>query len=230
MPSAREFVAAVQGRFGDLSMVIAPATHIVFRQADLPLDGVTDIVFTSQNGVAGFARLSQRRDMRAWCVGGRTAEAARAAGFATQTGPGDAAGLLDAILTARPTGRVIWPRGHEAAVDIAKPLNSAGIETFSPVIYAADPCAPTPEATALLAQPGPVLLPLFSARSAAIVADWAQGCRAQITLIAISQGVADAASTMGATRIAVAVRPDEAAMLDALATCLHRDGTAGPKP
>ena len=216
--ASRRFADQIAARFGDVGVVISPAIQIVFRDAVLPLEGVRDIVFTSQNAVQGVCRLTDRRDLRAWCVGGRTAQVARDAGFEVREGPGDAQGLLRLILADRPLGRVIWARGEHAAVDVAEVLNSAGIETVSAILYTAEPLPPGPEAAALLAGDAPVIVPLFSARTAQIVASWTRGAHAPLTVLALSDAVAAAQPPCAAT--IVAPQPDSAGMLDALAAAL----------
>ena len=67
-----------------------------------PIEGVTlpafdALAFTSANGVRVFAHLNPRRDAPVFCVGARTADEARAAGFANVTsadGDVSALGLL----------------------------------------------------------------------------------------------------------------------------------------
>jgi len=60
--------------------IVAPvlAVETLDVRLDQPFDAV---IFTSRNGVHAFARLSDRRDAPAWCVGDATADAARTAGF-----------------------------------------------------------------------------------------------------------------------------------------------------
>ncbi|MEI7573965.1 MAG: uroporphyrinogen-III synthase, partial [Phenylobacterium sp.] len=57
------------------------------------------LAFTSANGVRAFARLTPRRDLKAWCVGTATAGAARVAGFVDLVaGGGDVEALARVIL------------------------------------------------------------------------------------------------------------------------------------
>ena len=64
------------------------------------------LAFTSANGARQFATLSPRRDDPVFCVGARTAEAAREAGFKNVTSAdGDADALAQAILASLQTSK-----------------------------------------------------------------------------------------------------------------------------
>lgn len=221
--ASRRFAEAARERFGDLPVVISPAMRTVFLSPELPGQDVAGLIFTSENAVTGFCRLSSRRGLPAWCVGERTARVARAEGFEVTAGPGDGEGLAATIIAAPPPGPLLWPHGADMAIDIAKSLESAGIETFSLVVYAQEPLPPSPEAQALLAGAAPVLLPLFSPRSARLVAGWASGCAAPLWVAAMSPAVAEAIAAPPPDRLVVAERPAADAMLAALGALLAAD-------
>lgn len=217
-PQAERFAAALRARFGPgLRIVVSPLMAAEMLDADLPLAGARGLVFTSETGVAGFARLSQRRDLPAHCVGRATAEAARAAGLAVATvAAGDAAALTAALAGAE--GPLLWPRGKDAAVDLRAAL--APMEVRAAVVYRQAPCPATAEARALLAGAAPVALPLFSPRSARLVAAALPDRRAPLLLAAMSEAVATAATELNPARCVVAASPDAAAMIAALAALL----------
>ncbi|WP_343080466.1 uroporphyrinogen-III synthase [Ostreiculturibacter nitratireducens] len=215
-PASRRFAEALRSRLGELRVVISPVTRTAFRAPDLPDRDFAGLVFTSENAVTGFCRLSPRRDIHAWCVGERTAGAARKEGFAVTRGPGDGAALAEAMIAAAVPGPVLWPHGADMAFDIAERLNSAGVETVSAVVYEQEALPPTAEAQALLSGSVPVLLPLFSARSARLVVDWARGSTAPFSVAAMSEAVARASEPLAAGNLVVAERPDAEAMLDAI--------------
>lgn len=221
------FADAFRARFGrDWPVLISPLTQIVLLEPGPPPDAEADLVFTSENAVIAYASRCHGRGAVAWCVGERTAQAAREAGFITRVGPGDAVGLVRVIIAGGEARRLIWPRPVHAAYDIASDLNSAGIETISWVIYDQQSCEPTPQAVSMMALPDPVLLPLFSARSALIAGAVFARSSAQIDLAAFSDAVAIAAAGLPARHSIVAARPDSAAMLDALAALIGPDKMA----
>ncbi|MEM9725051.1 MAG: uroporphyrinogen-III synthase [Pseudomonadota bacterium] len=108
-----------------------------------------------------------------YCVGDKTAEAARAAGFdAAKAGPGDGARLAEMMLSdlhaAGAAAPVLVVRGRDVAFDLAGALRAGGMEVAERALYAADPVArlPAPARSALTA--GAVAAALFfSARTVA---------------------------------------------------------------
>ncbi|MCV2872725.1 uroporphyrinogen-III synthase [Defluviimonas sp. WL0050] len=218
---SRRFAQAFRDRFGaDWPVVMSPLTEIRTRDPG-PIPPETDgVIFTSQNAVTAYAALTPRRDAIAWCVGDRTAEAARSAGFSVQVGPGDAAGLVNAIKARNGGTRYMFPRGVHVARDVAAELNSAGIETVSVIVYEQLAVAPTPQAEKLLASPEAVLLPLFSPRSARIAAERFAGCAAHLRIAAMSDAVAEAAADLNPGTLRIATHPDGSSMLDALAALI----------
>ena len=128
--ASRRFAAAVQGALGGgWRVVISPLMETRFLT--VPLPDCDTLAFTSETAVRAVARLGTDRRALAWCVGPRTEEAARAAGYSTKRGGGTAEELVAAILADRPGGTVFCPRAQDQAVDVAILLNSAGIETLS---------------------------------------------------------------------------------------------------
>ena len=140
----------------------------------------------------------------------------------TKRGGGTAEELVAAILADRPGGTVFCPRAQDQAVDVAKLLNLAGIETVSEVVYAQIAQSPTDEACDLLAGTDPVILPLFSARSARLAVAAFHGHRAPLCVAAISAQVAKEAEGLGAGEVFVAETPDAAGMIGALARLATR--------
>lgn len=214
--SAR-FAAAFRANFGaDWPVVLSPLMETIWRSPRLDLDGVAALIFSSETAVQGYCRLQTTRNLRAWCVGVRTAEAARVAGFDAVEGPGDAARLADMILRAGADGKMLWPHGKQVAFDIADRLNRAGTETVSVTVYDQKTLPPTDAARALVAGSDPVLLPLFSPRSAALACAAFADSRAPLWVAALSPSIADACAPLGPRRLSVAVRPDSESLLAAL--------------
>lgn len=214
---SRRFAEAFRARFGaDWPVVIAPLTGIVWLNPALPARLPAHVVFTSENAVRAFVRLTSDRSATAWCVGPRTQAVAGAAGFATRRGPGDGAGLARLIGASGEVRTVLYPRPFHAAGDLAGELKSAGIETVSLVVYDQEARPLSDDAIRVLGGRSPVLLPLFSPRSARLAVAAAGDARAPILLAAISGAVAQAARGIPALRSVTAARPDGEAMLDAL--------------
>lgn len=187
------------------------------------------LIFTSENGVAGFVAQVARRSWPVWCVGTRSAAAARAAGFATVRSAhrqgGDAEGLLQLLCAQRPQAPLLHLRGAHARGQLAERLTAAGLPCTAQVVYdqAAQPL--TPEAHTLLAQPGDVILPLFSPRSARLLVAELAHPAARLWPVAISPAAADIWSSARSEQPALAARPDARAMLQAVQTLAQQLAT-----
>lgn len=187
---------------------------------DVVLPDFDALAFTSANGVRQFAILSQRRDVPVFCVGARTAEAAREAGFATVAsadGDVEALGLL--IADDLPKGaRLLHAGNEEARGDLTGRVRSAGLAVDFIAIFRAAPArTPGPALKAHLAgHPAFEAVMIHSPRGAAIVAGFAQGSTASLDIAAISAAAA-APLAMIPGRTEIAAHPDEQSLLSALA-------------
>lgn len=227
---AARFAEAFRGRFGaGWPVLVSPMSRLDFLPAHLPLDDAGALIFTSETGVAAFLRLSDRRDLPAFCVGPRTAEAARAAGMAAVTGPGDALGLADMLRADPPGGALVHVHGVHVAADLAAILGAEGLRVRGVTAYDQVTLAPSPEALALLRRPGPLLLPLFSARAALLLGTLRPVPAAPLRIAAISEEVAHAAARLSPARLAVAAEPNAPAMLDALGGLIDAGPPADPR-
>jgi uroporphyrinogen-III synthase len=217
---------AAQGdRFAhDLRTRFGPETQIVLSPLLVPdhltpalPDPVAGVIFTSETGVAALARLRPANGLPAWCVGDRTAHAARQAGYAARSAAGDAAALVAMILAEAPPGPLLHARGADSRGAVADHLTAAGIRTTEAVVYAQRPAPLTAEARSLLGGVDPVVVPLFSPRSAGLftAAAAAIAAPAPLWVAAISPAVAAAAAALRPARQAVAASPDAASLLDA---------------
>lgn len=216
-----EEVAQALGPVFDV--VISPLIDIEFHDAQLPA-GQAGVIFTSENAVAAYARLGTGAGMTAWCVGPRTAQAATAAGFRARSADGDAAALVALLQREKVTGPLLHVRGVHARGQVAEQLNSAGIETYELALYDQVPRPLTAGAQAALAGEAPVFLPVFSPRTAKILAEQAEDVAAPLRLFAFSTAVAEALRPLPRQALHVADRPDAAAMIAALADAI----AAGP--
>jgi len=215
-------------RFADQvgGAVISPLMLPEFLDAALPAGDFAALILTSETGAEAARRISATGAVLpslAYCVGGRTALAAQAAGFQTLSADGDVNALL-ALITAQPAaGRLLLLRPVDAAGDLKNSLISAGIETVSVTVYRQKPQRLNAEATALLQGDSPVILPVFSPRSARLLAAEIRRIhgRAPLWLAALSPAVAQAFD-LHAALIQIAARPEASSMLDAVAA-LQRD-------
>lgn len=224
LAAGQAFAEAVRAALGpDWPLVAAPLQAIVFRPEAgalrAALAAVPVLLFTSQAGVAAF-QAARGGDMppglRAWAVGPQTAAAAEAAGLKVQSAGGDAAGLAAALLAAGEAGPFLHLRGAHQRGDLVGQLAAAGLPAKALVLYDQSPCPLSPEAAALLAAPGLVLAPLFSPRSAALLAAVRPEGGADLHLLALSPAVAAEFPLRPGDRCTLAASPDGEGMIAAL--------------
>ncbi|WP_407149650.1 uroporphyrinogen-III synthase [Bradyrhizobium sp. ORS 86] len=164
-----------------------------------------------------------------FAVGAHTADAARAAGFGeVLVAKGDAIALRDLVLARVDAGalakaaRLLYLAGADLSRDLAGELGQKGLTVVTRTTYRMAPVASFPrEVTeAFLANRITAVLH-YSRRSALAFLDAVRARGLEISALAlpqccISAAVASVLRDAGATQVAVAARPDESALLDAL--------------
>ncbi len=180
------------------------------------------LAFTSANAVRAFAKLSAPRDAPVFCVGRRTAEAAREAGFGdVQSADGDVGALSRLIADKLAPGQHLLHSGNEdSRGDLAGQLAAHGISAvFVPTYRAAAAVKPGPVLAAhLRGEPHFKAVLIHSPRGASILAGFlkAASAAAPVDIAAISRAAAQPLDGL-VRRAAVAATPDEAGLFAALA-------------
>ena len=178
---------AMAAEFADSARVVnAPVMHISGAGARVDLSGYGGVILTSANAVDFAPALD---GIRVYCVGNRTADAARARGAEIVLVAQDADAL---VRECESPGPLIHLRGEHARGDVAKRLSLAGIETHEAVIYRQQARPLSKEARALIEGEARVILPLFSPRSARLVGEQVERVGPQVAAIAMSPAVASA--------------------------------------
>ncbi|MBW0158281.1 uroporphyrinogen-III synthase [Sedimentimonas flavescens] len=220
--ASRRFAMQFHDRFGpDFSVVIAPLMEIVALAPPIP--EAQALIFTSQNAVTPLVALSPAMGRRAYCVGARTADVARKAGFEVIEGPGDARTLMPMIAKHHQEGRLLHARGVEVAVAVADILSTAGFETLEAVVYRQEARPIAPDSLALLRKAGVILAPVFSPKSARLLAGLGLH---RLQIAAISPSVAEACAEIGPDRLEIAPSPDAEGILEALARLIGSGNAA----
>lgn len=235
-PGAEADAAALQA-LGHAPL-IDPVLEIVPVPATVDLEPVAAVAVTSAAAVRALAALTPRRDRPLFAVGAATAAAARAAGFVEvdagdDTEAGDARALAARLVRAAPGDRapwpVLWPRGREVAADLAAlafALAPGRVEVRPVVVYAAERRTPEQALAAVAAGEIAAVL-LHSPRGARAAADALQAAGlAPPPAVALSPAVA---AVWPGEVLAVAARPDAAALMGALAEAL-RGALGKPAP
>ena len=205
-------------------VLIAPLMTVEPVAADLGR-GWAGVIVTSANAPGAIAAHVARATLiklPAYAVGRRSAEAARVAGFTDVTSAGgDVRDLVQLIAErhADAKGPLLYLAGEDRAADLIGELGARGIAAEMRVVYRAA-TAPYPPALTAALKAGEIEAVLhFSRRSAD---NYLSGARAAGLVeqalaprhFCLSAQVAAPLQDAGAARVALAARPDEAALLE----------------
>ncbi|MDU8910020.1 uroporphyrinogen-III synthase [Aestuariicoccus sp. MJ-SS9] len=179
------------------------------------MDGFGGLIFTSANGVHSYGVLGGRTDLPAFCVGQATARVAEEIGLTAVSADGDADALVDMILQRRPKGRLLHVRGAHSRGAVADRLRASGLDAQEVIAYDQPLLPLTDDARAALDGAAPVVVPLFSPRTAQHLSAQNLG-KAPIYVAAISQTVADAVPAAYVTMLETAAAPNANAMREAV--------------
>lgn len=194
--------------------VFAPLIGIVACNAKVPMGPDDAAIFTSFNGVGqgpnGLGR-------RAYCVGPATTSAARKRGWNARELGETANELVAALLQERPDQRLFHLSGTHTRGDVASRLAQAGLLASNIAVYDQTAFELSDEACALLSRPRPVLVPLFSPRTASLFAAAAPAPATNCaSVIALSDTVAQALGSFCPVNLSIASAPNADAMCDAV--------------
>lgn len=211
-----------------IATAIWPLTRIVATTGPIPVPpGTGGLIFTSQNAVAAFAGISAERTLCAWCVGDRTAGAARAAGFTNVVSAGGTVDDLADLLAAAPPSRLLYLRGRHVSADLAAQLRRYGHRIQSAVVYGAEATGPPPADIAAGLRSGAIeTVALWSRRAAAVLADQAalnpDWPLARMRVVVISARAAEPLTACGFAGVSIAPTPDGPGMLAAIRAAVRQ--------
>ena len=206
--------------------VPAPLATRLAVPVTIPGKAFDAIILTSRAGLAMLDRAQQEalKQVPVFCVGDASAALARQAGFATVfSASADVAGLIGLVKNTIPQGgSLLYLTGEPRKPDVEQAFADTMMLTTR-VTYRMQAAAVfPPEALALLDDPHPVWLPYSQQsvqRAAALAAASPQPdlfIRARHLLI--SDALQDSVKAAGGSRITIAARPDQQAMMDSLLT------------
>lgn len=203
--------------------VVLPLSEVRALSLALPPPGTVDVVAaTSANALRHLPAATDTLLARpCYAVGGRTADAARQAGFTDiRAAAGDGAALAAMIAAAEPAGAtVLYLCGRVRRPEFERALAQAGLVVHVAEVYDTAFIEPGRAVTALAgnrASVDAVLLysPETARAMAAIVATGGVDSRlAKASFLCLSAQVAAALGTVGRARTYVAVEPTEDALL-----------------
>ena len=221
---AMEFAAKIEARCpGAFSPIaIASMLEIVPEPAAPDFSCCQALLFTSRNGVVQCATRWPERHVPALCVGKATAGLAREHGYAATSADGDVAALASlAVQSYLPgAGTMLHMRGETTAGALTQALVAEGIDASEQIIYSQKPLPLSDTARHVISGDGPVVAPVFSPRTAALIAaatehDQSLGFR-NVTFVALSEAVARPLRSLGGSKIVVCERPEASSILDIL--------------
>lgn len=231
--ASERFAAQLTQAFGaKVTPLVAPLMEIVPRDIAIDLSGVSGLIFTSDAGVTAFADRSVRRDLPAWCVGDRTAQAARDIGLTAHSAHGDAQDLIAMIRQAAPNGRLLHLHGAHTRGEVVETLNKAGLPARGLAIYDQAACPPSTTFRDAIEGALPVIVPLFSPRSAQLFAQASEGSQpGDSRCIALSPAVKAALPDRWKASCHLATTPNADAMVVAIADLIsHAPWVEGQEP
>ena len=223
-PDGERTAAALRAHGHDV--LLAPLMRVEPVPAKLG-GGWGGVIVTSANAPAAIADNPARAallKLPVFAVGRRSAEAARLAGFSdVVSAGGDVRDLVRLVVERRADAKapLVYLAGADRAADLIGELTMHGIAAELAVVYRAL-AAPFPDALTAALQAGTLDAVLhFSRRSAENYLAGAKlaGVTAQalgLRHVCLSDQIAVPLTEAGAVRVAVAPRPDEAALLGLL--------------
>lgn len=199
--------------------IIAPLMAIKHVGALPDTRHIQAILFTSINGVKAFFAVGGALTVPCYCVGERTATAAREVGFNAKSSNGTAADLV--VMVAKDLkpedGALLYVRGEIATGDVADKLVECGFLVTSKVLYEQKGRDFLPVTLDAIAQGEvnafPLYSPLTARRLAAVFADNPAWPKHDITALCISDNVAFELQNLTFASVQVAEEPNGAAML-----------------
>ncbi|GAA4227769.1 uroporphyrinogen-III synthase [Sagittula marina] len=216
---SEDFIAGLKQRELHFNTVISPLMRIVFTDDPIDIDGVRGLIFTSSNGVAAWTARGLRANLPTYVVGPSTALAARSIGLNPEIMAQNAVSLVDELRKEDVQGPLLHLSGRHTRGDVAGQLTAMGVETRRAVLYDQPPMPLTSEARAVLHGTVPVIVPVFSPRTAQLLTE--ERPKAPLLVAAMSEAVAFNLASLHIVSLKVAARPDSGAMLNAVAALLN---------
>ncbi|MGC1505521.1 MAG: uroporphyrinogen-III synthase [Sulfitobacter sp.] len=218
--SAERFAArlSVQAMQGVLTC-ISPLLEIEPTGSIPDLTDANGVIFTSARAVeiapAGIGR-------PAFCVGAQTAKAADKAGWSIKLVAQTADGLVATIREGSVKGPLVHLAGDHLRGHIAERLGQGGTQVEVVTLYAQHLRPLSEAAKTLLAGEVPVIVPLFSPRTAAQFLDQAR-CLRHTVVVAMSPAVAEVFQARPPKALFIAQEPTADEMADKVEVLLRKD-------
>ena len=209
----------------NVTVIVAPLLRIEKLLEPADLAGAAGVIFTSSNGV--HAAPAPQSDLPAFCVGKRTTDVARAAGWQAQFSGATAEELVSTLAAQRPEAPLVHLHGRHTRGDVAKRLSDLGLKCEGKTIYEQHLQQLEPQTRRLISAQSDLIVPLFSPRLARHFASLGID-QVNLSLIALSQAVAAELKGLPCKDLQVSTAPDAESMAqlvrDAAERLAHLEG------
>ena len=190
----------------------SPLIEIRPLDTAITLDPDETVIFTSANAVA---LAPDGNGRRAFCVGARTTDVAKARGWQAECAGQDAGELVGYVISLRDVKRAHHLSGVHLRGEVAERLRTAGINMQHTAIYDQVLLPLTSDAQNALEGSTPIVAPLFSQRTAAHFAA-CTGRVSQLDTVVLSAAVGDALPDAWKANMTIARKPDASSMVEAV--------------
>ncbi len=201
-----------------VDVVISPVIAVKPRDVQIPDFDVA--LVTSSQAIKSLPQDFEPHGRRAICVGQATTRRTLDRGFQARFGGATVSDLM-ADFVAMPGVRYLHVRGNHTTGDLVGVLAAKGTDVADCIVYDQIEQDLSPDAVAVLQRGTPVVLPLFSPRSAQLLIDQMTVTRNHHA-VCISNSVANICRDAGFSRIRVADSPTSHDMMVATLEESHR--------
>lgn len=203
----------------DLTIIYAPLLQITPWAEPVSFDGYKGVIFSSANAVSAVG--CSPNDFPAFCVGKRTCQVAKDAGWAAHFGGATADELVQWLATTLPEAPLLHLHGKHTRGDIAARLTAIGLPCNGIISYEQQLLPLTAAALREIDAQNSVIVPLFSPRTARHFASLGLDQK-NLSLIALSEAVADELKDLKCNSLQVSKAPNADSMIDMVRDAAHR--------
>ncbi len=210
---ARHFADALiaQGVQPD-QITIDPIMKIAPVETACDISACTGLIITSANALSYLPVALRGSRLPCYCVGDSTSQAARALGLNAYHLADTARDLCEALPTVCQEGPLLHLRGTHTTLNMAEHFRSTPLPVENVVVYEQIALPLQAETHESLRRSSPVILPIFSARSAKLLGKLALDWRPHWA-VALSPTIAALCQEAGFGQITTAAQPNRQAMV-----------------
>ena len=193
-------------------IIIDPIMKIAPVEASCDISACKGLIITSANALSYLPVALRGSRLPCYCVGESTSQAARALGLDAYHLADTARALCDALPTACQEGPLLHLRGAHTTLDMAEHFPSNPLPVENLVVYKQIALPLQAKTHENLRRSSPVILPIFSARSAKLLGKLALDWQPHWA-VALSPAIATLCHEAGFGQITTATQPNRQAMV-----------------